>query len=150
MGDTGLVSHRRESLQYMQSSTPKRIERYLKITIVVASVALIALCALLVREYRHVERINNRSAREVLFSALRPHVPATANDVGTVQVWMTFDYINRLFALPGEYLKTNLTITESQYPRLTISRYARDTHVGQAKALTDVQNAIRTYFVQKQ
>jgi hypothetical protein len=134
----------------MNTPTHKQIEMYLKITIAIAAVILVVLCILLVREYRHLRRLDYVAAHGSLFSALRAHGPVGASDASSVATWMTFDYIDHLFALPPQYLQTQLAITDSRYPRLTIAEYAEDTHLGQSAFLTHVQDAIRAYFAQKQ
>ena len=123
---------------------------YLKITIAIAAVILVVLCILLVREYRHLRRLDYVAAHGSLFSALRAHGPVGASDASSVATWMTFDYIDHLFALPPQYLQTNLSIADSRYPHLTITEYAGDQHVEQSAFLTQVQNAVRAYFAQKQ
>ena len=134
----------------MNTPTHKQIEMYLKITIAIAAVILVVLCILLVREYRHLRRLDYVAAHGSLFSALHAHGPVGASDASSVATWMTFDYVNHLFALPPQYLQTNLAITDSRYPRFTIREYSEDQHLDQSTALTQVQNAIRAYFAQKQ
>ena len=41
------------------------------------------------------------------------HRVLTINDVNRIQNWMTFDYINKVFKLPSDYLKNNLNISDS-------------------------------------
>jgi hypothetical protein len=60
---------------------------------------------------------------------------------------MTFDYIDRAFALPAQYLQSSLNITDSRYPRLTIAEYAQDAKTSQSATLMSVQNAIRSYYL---
>ncbi len=133
----------------MRTPTQRQIELYLKIIIAIAAVILVVLCILLVREYRHLRRLDYIAAHGSLFSALHAHGPAGASDVSSVATWMTFDYINRLFALPPQYLQTTLSISDSRYPRLTIIEYAGGQHIERPVFLTQVQEAIRAYFAQK-
>lgn len=37
---------------------------------------------------------------------------------------MTFDYLNRSFGIPDEYLKKELAITSSAYPKITLRKAA--------------------------
>ena len=134
----------------MQAPTHKQIELYLKIGIALASAGLIVLCFLLVREYRHVRQLDYVAAHGSLFEALRAKGPIGASDASSTQAWMTFDYINHLFALPPQYLETALAITDSRYPRLTIQEYAEDAHLDRTAFLAQAQGAIRTYFSNKQ
>lgn len=134
----------------MQTSTHKRIELCLKIVIGIAAIILIALCVLLVHDYRRLSRLDYIAAHGSVFEALRAQGPLGASEVTDVETWMTFDYINHLFALPSQYLQTDLSITSSHYPRLTVAEYAEVRHLEQATFLSQVQNAIREYIAQKQ
>jgi hypothetical protein len=59
---------------------------------------------------------------------------------------MTFDYINRAFALPEQYLQASLNISDSRYPRLTIAEYAQDAKASPVATLMSVQEAISSYY----
>ena len=133
----------------MDAPTHKHIELCLKISIAIVAAILVVLCILLVREYRHVRRLDYIAAHGTLFSALHAHGPVGASDASVVATWMTFDFINNLFALPQNYLQTKLAITDSRYPRLTIREYSEDRHLDQSTMLTQVQNAVRAYVIQK-
>lgn len=67
-------------------------------------------------------------------------------DLKTVKLWMTFDYVNRAFNLPADYLKTSLAIKDPHYPVLTIKRYARLEKTGATSTLDLVQTAIGAYL----
>lgn len=43
-------------------------------------------------------------------------------EVDKIQKWMTFDFINRSFSLPDDYLKNQLSITDIKYPKITLGR----------------------------
>ena len=133
----------------MRLPTVKQIELFLKILIVIAAIVLVALLMSLFQEYKHLSRLNYISARQSWLSALRAHSPAGINEVSSIQAWMTFDYVNHLFVIPADYLKTNLSIVDSRYPRLTISQYAKDNNANRLTILTSVQNAVRAYFSPK-
>ena len=42
-----------------------------------------------------------------------------------IQPWMTFDYLNKQFGLPSEYLKTALQVTDPKYPNVPIGKMFR-------------------------
>jgi hypothetical protein len=123
----------------------------LRIALGVAVVAIIALTFLLFQQYQHVQRLGYVSIhRQSLLRSLHGSGPLTAADASSTAVWMTFEYINRVFVLPSAYLEINLDITDSHYPRLTIMEYAKDAGLAEAVALVKVQNAIGAYFGSKQ
>lgn len=144
-GDLLYYSH-----DHMNKPAPKNIELGLKIAILVMLVVLIALCALWVRQYRHLRRLDYFAAHPSLFAAIHDHKAATASDVSSIQSWMTFDYVNHLFALPSGYLQNDLGITDSRYPRLTIDEYAESIKTKQATVLTDVQSAVSAFLAPNQ
>jgi hypothetical protein len=110
---------------------------------------LVGLCILLVDEYRQVRQLSYMGAHQSLFKALHARGPVGASDANSVATWMTFDYIDHLFALPPQYLQTQLAITDKRYPHLTLAEYAEDHHLEQKTFLMQVQNAIRAYFTQE-
>ena len=48
------------------------------------------------------------------------HLP----QVNNLQEWMTFDYLNRSLGIPNEYLKKELNITSTTYPKITLRKAA--------------------------
>ena len=102
--------------------------------------------------YRQVSQTPAELRRaESFISAHHQKFPKTASDVDSIQTWMTFDYMNRIFILPPNYLKTKLEITDTRYPRLTLQRFLKENQTGKTVAsLSEIQNAVRDYFTQKQ
>jgi hypothetical protein len=119
---------------------------FLKIALGVAVVVIIALAFLLFRQYQHVQRLGYIAHKQSLLRSLHGSGPLTAADASSTEMWMTFEYINRVFDLPQSYLETYLDIYDTRYPRLTIIEYGKDSGISQAAALSKVQNAISTYF----
>jgi hypothetical protein len=74
--------------------------------------------------------------------------PATASDVYLISPWMTFNYINKAFNLPPIYLQNALSITDSAYPNVTISKVAASERM-LANTFTDtVKTAVSAYLAQ--
>lgn len=74
------------------------------------------------------------------------HRALTAGDVNTVQPWMTFDYVNKVFKLPASYLKNTFQITGSRYPYMTFGAFAKQQKMVPAVFLTKVKQAIHAYL----
>ena len=74
------------------------------------------------------------------------HRPINVNDINTVQSWMTFDYVNKVFKLPSDYLKNILGVSDSSYPYETIGHYARSKKEKFSVVLTQVQEALHNYL----
>jgi len=110
-------------------------------------IILAVLLFFLIQQYRTLRRESILSARESwLMNALKNHPHLTAADAGAIHAWMTFDYLNKLFNLPPEYLKSQLSIPNAGYPKLTIDEFAESIHQGASSTLVNVQNAVRQYL----
>jgi hypothetical protein len=99
----------------MEHTTPpsavRKEERAIRIALITLSIITVMLLVFLIRDYRIMHRPQ--------FS--RMHPPLTASDVNVIQSWMTFDYVNHIFALPPDMLKTALSITDPRYPRMPVA-----------------------------
>jgi hypothetical protein len=86
------------------------------ITALIISILLFSFAA-----YSVVANYRNLRHRGVLrFSQYRLRSLA---DVDLIQRWMTFNYINKVFNLPADYLKINLGIIDKRYPNIIIGKY---------------------------
>ena len=83
-------------------------------------------------------------ARTVARAVLH-HIPIQLPEIADIQSWMTFDYLNRVFNLPPNYLRETLQIQSVQYPRLSIRGLAKEQNTSGGVTTVLVQNAIRTY-----
>lgn len=110
-------------------------------------IILAVLLFFLIQQYRALRRESIMSAHESwLMNALKNHPHLTSADADAIHAWMTFDYLNKLFNLPPEYLKSQLSISNPGYPKLTIDEFAEGVHQGASSTLVNVQNAVRQYL----
>ncbi len=70
----------------------------------------------------------------------------TILDVGNIQSWMTFHYINTIFNIPEVYLKDFYQIADSRYPNLTIKRYVKDNKLNELEVLATLKQSVRDYL----
>ena len=63
-----------------------------------------------------------------------------------IQGWMTFDYLNRSFALPNDYLQKELTITNKKYPKVTLDSVAQSQGVAISTFVTITREKIDAYI----
>ncbi|HTY39742.1 MAG TPA: hypothetical protein VMC43_01465 [Candidatus Paceibacterota bacterium] len=115
--------------------------------LIVAAVLLLVLMVFFfwqVRSLRHNQSLHMREFR--LSHLLEGRTPLPVSETGIIRAWMTFEYVNRIFALPPEHLRTTLAITDARYPRLTLADYAKEEKVDQAVFLTKVADAVRSYL----
>ncbi len=123
-----------------------RAERYIRYALIVFGVLFLVLFVFLLAQYLFLRRHYLFDARQFhIPELLERHAPIPVSDAGLIHSWMTFDYINKLFALPPDYLKTKIPITDPYYPRTTISSYAKMENVDAAAMVTQVENAVRVY-----
>lgn len=65
--------------------------------------------------------------------------------VADIQDWMTFDFLNKSFGLPSDYLKKGLGINDKKYPNITISRWAKDTQENPSVTLDKIKKMIQDF-----
>ena len=123
-----------------------KIERYTKYGLIILVIILVILAVFFVIQFRSLYRQRIVHSWESRISQiLQRRAPLPTSDIGVIRSWMTFNYINRLFSLPADYLKSKLNITDLHYPQLTIYGYAKNLNLDQAAFLRQVENAISGY-----
>lgn len=110
-------------------------------------VVLAVLLFFLVRQSEVLRRESMANAHLARIAAALRDPAAVASGTAMIQSWMTFDYINRVFALPPDYLKTDLSVADARYPRLTVGEFAEDDRASASSTLINVQNAVRDYLL---
>ncbi|HUC31199.1 MAG TPA: hypothetical protein VMR99_00715 [Candidatus Paceibacterota bacterium] len=142
-----LILFLRYNEQDMSGNGMNGTRRYLRYAIIILAILLIILGILLVREYLTLRREQIINARELQLSAiLKSHGPLTADDVAVIQPWMTFSYINTLFKISPDYLKTNLSISDLSYPQLSLSEYANYENVDVITVMNQVEDSLYNYL----
>lgn len=125
----------------------QKFRRYLAYAIVLFLIVLLILVIILVGEYRSLTRANFIQGKELHFSTiLKNHGPLTAGDINIIQPWMTFDYINKIFNLPANYLRDALGITDSRYPKITLGAYIRHNQLIPVFFMMELKNDLQNYF----
>ncbi len=122
----------------------------LKILLVILGVLLVFLVIFLVRECRRIKRYEVTVYNSGGMTSFPNHRSMSVVDAYTLKSWMTFDYINTAFRLSPEYLKNRLGLNSTQYPRITIGRYAKQHRQDSQALLVSVKDAIVSYFAQSQ
>jgi len=131
----------------MTPQEPNHERRCIDWIIAGLGVILAVLLFFFVEQYQSLRRASVISAREAwLTNALKNHPHLTASETDVIRTWMTFDYLNKLFMLPSDYLKTQLSISDPAYPKLTISTFAKDTKQAASSTLMEVESAVRQYL----
>ncbi len=123
----------------------KNPDKYIKAVFIALTVALVVLFALLVQQYLELRRQMMIDDHAIWLSFINRHAPLSATDVSIIQPWMTFDYVNRIFALPRAYLQTELGVNDARYPQLPIYRYAEADKIDTATLTEEIRTAVRNY-----
>ncbi len=118
---------------------------YIKAALAVLAAVLIVLFILLFRQYSDLrrERLLNEQAVWLSFASRRAPLPPT--EAAIIQPWMTFDYVNRVFALPRAYLQTALNVADPRYPQIPLYRYAESQHLDPWAFTDEVRNSVKIY-----
>ena len=121
---------------------PQTSKRYLKILLAILVFVLVLLCVFLVRQY--------------YIGLARPAAPIShphslsANDVGLIEPWMTFDYVSASYKVPSAYLQSALGIPVStpRYPNVTLAHYAKTAATSSLALTKSVRAAVQSYLNQ--
>jgi hypothetical protein len=137
------------NMEAREPGTRNNTYRYIKIILIVLGGILALLCIFLVINYFSLRRANVINLREGSLSAfVQKHGPLSADETGVLRPWMTFTYINKLFALPPDFLKNSFTITDPRYPNLTVSQYIGSRQLDTATFMTSLESAIGNRLTQ--
>lgn len=115
---------------------------------IIIAVFAIAVCSLLVstfsfaRDYRRLHLRGYLPGMHAWHSQRPPRVP-TEQDVDRLETWMTFAFINHVFALPSGYLKDTLAITDPKYPNVSIEAAAKSKGITKDVLLITIKDLLR-------
>ncbi len=114
----------------------EKIGKYLELILLLLLIVLLVLCISFIRQFNHLRKevpVNYMARRTVL-------------NADSIQGWMTFDYVNRIFSLPTSYLKSSLNISDEKYPKELIERYAVVRGLNPGDFLKSVQDSVGNYL----
>lgn len=83
------------------------------------------------------------------FWSSHSHRTLSASDINTIRPWMTFDYINKVFKLPADYLKNAFNVSDSYYPNISLGSYANKEKINTDEFIVKVQEAVHNYLLPK-
>ncbi len=124
----------------------RRIPWYISILSATLLILLFVLCIFFVREYRHAQQVREINSYRTVVNTIRRTHPLTLFEVGVIEPWMTFRYINTLFNLPQDYLRTTLSISEKKYPNIAIGKYARNKKINAVIFERSVKARVEEYL----
>lgn len=133
----------------MPIENPKKWLSFWKWILVALAFLLLLSLALATRALKQLPRNYPLPYGRDLASAMRHRRPPGSPRITEVSGWMTFDYLNRVFQMPPEYLSQKLGISDKTYPRLSIDQYAKKYKLSEPPVLFSVQQAIREYMAQR-
>jgi hypothetical protein len=122
-----------------------RLESGVVITLVIA---IVIYCGLLIGNIQSAKRagvFNNRTnIAEILQKNKQTHL-TSVEDVGLIDAWMTFEYINALFNIPASYLQESLDIQDSKYPKIPVGKYIKINRLNRSEYLLKVKKSVRNH-----
>lgn len=62
-----------------------------------------------------------------------------------IKPWMTFDYLNKIFLLPQNYLQQALNIQNASYPKITIGHYAKMSGQNSTALIASISQALNRH-----
>lgn len=114
--------------------------KYIKILYIFILSVLIVLFSLFI--FKKIQ-INDRIIHNPLSNF---NHKTSINDVNFIESWMTFKYINVIFKIPEEYLKTKLYIVDKKYPNIPLWKYARNSKIENTIFLNQVKELVLEYI----
>jgi len=123
------------------------------VALILAVLLFLAGAYLVINNYRNLRRSGVFRQPQYHLRSLRnlyrtPQGHASIAEVDLIRTWMTFNYINKAFNLPADYLKTNLGVTDGKYPNVTIAKSAQEQKESENTYLEKLQAAVRQYLSQ--
>ena len=122
--------------------------KYILITLVVLAIILFLLVSSFVGDVRRLRDNGVLVYHNPLHYLYQAGKPATLSDVNFIAGWMTFNYLNKIFNLPMDYLKTTLSVSNKDYPNVTISKTASQQKILTSTYLASVKKAVSNYLIQ--
>ena len=108
----------------------------------------------LVKDYWLLKRSGALRPVEPLFYLLKqPPRPGeklhslSFRDIDRIEIWMTFDYLNKQLDIPSDYLAKALFVNDKNYPNISLARTAKKKGIKSAQFLEEVKRAIHEYFI---
>lgn len=122
--------------------------RWVRVTVAILGVLLALAVLLIIRQGVILRRAHLMDQRAALSGFVAKHGPLTADETGVIGPWMTFDYVNALFDLPPDFLKTTFRIQDPSYPKLTLARYASTEGYQESEFMDSLRAAVANYLRQ--
>jgi hypothetical protein len=118
---------------------PKKIKFFTVAIIVLVGIVLILETFFIVLTFRILKN----------YSSAAIHYPKSLHkkkiSLENIQDWMTFDFINKSFKLPSEYLKTKLGVSDAKYPNIAIDHWAKENKKDPAAVVNEIKKLILDY-----
>src|SRR5689334_17073815 len=116
----------------------KKTEKVLEWVVLMLLLGILSIC--LYTMVRNFEVSRQRG----YFRALRGR-QETLGSSFAVEPWMTMRYINAVFKLSPEYLKTQLNIQDSRYPNISVSALAKEQKLSIAQMSIKISAALKSF-----
>lgn len=110
-------------------------------TLVIACIILVIVSTLFIKRYQTIKAKGE----------FRSHFKEKeALNSKNIQGWMTFEYINRSFSIPNEYLKESLSIPSTHYPKITIAKASSLSGESVSEYTSKVRMSVELYLTKQE
>ncbi len=125
-------------MNYFNSHKVRVFLQWLVLALLVAVVAITL--------YQTVNNFETLRLRGNIQPRRRHNQARLAANPDQIQGWMTFRYINLVFRLPPDYLKTQLIISDTRYPNLLLGSAAKEQKISSAQIIAKTIAAVKNYL----
>lgn len=113
------------------------------------SVLLAVFAFFLERNFDTARRSGVFEGRRHAVSRLLTHTGTSATgakiEIGRIESWMTFQYVNVVFGMPDEYLEGELGISDPKYPNVPIGSYAKRHGLNPQAVVFEIREAVARF-----
>lgn len=122
--------------------------KFLNILICLSILAIFILYFFIIKDFKKVKNIDSENKIHFNKKISKNKIPININN-WNIEPWMTFDYVNKIFNLPTEYLKDNLNIENSRYPKISIRSYIKNKNIDENLYMSEIKNTINNFILLK-
>lgn len=133
----------------MSDNPFKKISPIESVLIIFSIILLILFCIFLMRNVQTARQsgvFDHRTSVSQFLLKNKQSNRISITDTDYIDTWMTFQYINFVFNIPETYLKDQLQITDTGYPKMTIGKYIKNNRLDKAAYTEKIKETVREYI----
>lgn len=121
---------------------------YIILAIILLVILFVFALHLIIRDYRYLrgDVLSSQPHSFRNWYGMHQRYTPSVSNVDSIRSWMTFNYLNRVFNLPPDYLKTKLNVSDSKYPNITVEKVIKEKKEAENSYLEKLKTNIRLYL----